>query len=130
MTRLFPCFLLSVVSAWSQAVIIGPSTQTAPYSNNYLYFNKMHWAGTWAAGLAYNSQDVVTLNGLGYVSIAPLNIGNPPATSPLWWTPLPGTPGPTGPAGPGGGVVLTSTYNFTPQTITTPLTAGVQRRSP
>lgn len=113
---------------WGQAVIIGPSIQTAPYSNNYLYFNKMHWAGNWASNLPYSSQDVVTLGGVvAYVSLAPLNIGNPPATSPTWWTPLPGTPGPIGPPGPAsGGAVLTTPYNFTPQTITSPaLTGGV-----
>jgi Pectate lyase superfamily protein len=116
--------ILSTLSAWGQAVIIGPSIQTPPYSNNYLYFNKMHWAGNWAGNLPYNSQDVVNFGGAGYVSLSPLNFGHTPSTSPTWWTLLPGPPGPVGPAGPAV-ELLSSTYNFPPQTFTTPITGGV-----
>lgn len=124
MTRFALLLALSTLSAWGQAVVIGPSTQAAPYSNNYLYFNKMHWAGNWQSDLVYNSQDVVNLGGVSYVSLSPLNVGHPPTTSPTWWNTLPGSPGPAGPPAPAA-EVLSTTFNFPPQTITAPLTAGV-----
>jgi hypothetical protein len=84
--RLFLSLFLFAAIAWGQAVVVGPSIQNAPYSNNYLYFNKLHWAGNWAADQYYNSQDMVNLGSVGYVSLSPLNIGNSPDVSPAWWS--------------------------------------------
>jgi hypothetical protein len=109
---------ISSAAGWAQAVI-GP--QQPPITINSLYFNKMHWAGPWVGTAAYNSQDVVTVAGLGYVSLQPLNVGQPPATSPIWWVALPaGAPGPPGPPGTGSEV---PPLPFS-QTISTPLVGG------
>jgi hypothetical protein len=76
--------------AWGQAVVTPPPASST--SNNSLYYNKMHWAGTWNATVTYNSQDVVGSAGISYVSLVPLNVGNAPSTALTWWTPLPNAP--------------------------------------
>jgi hypothetical protein len=80
----------SYIPARGQAVVTPPPASST--SNNSLYYNKMHWAGTWSATVTYNSQDVVSVGGVGYVSLVPLNLNNPPSTSLQWWVPLPNSP--------------------------------------
>lgn len=83
--------LLCVVlasTAFGQA--IQPGTQTdqpnqIAVTTSWLYANKMHYAGAWSSSTSYNAQDVVTYNGLTYVSLAVLNQNNTPSTSMLWW---------------------------------------------
>lgn len=58
-------------------------------TNSYLYLNKLHYAGTWSAIVIYNSQDVVFSASVPYISIQVSNLNNAPASSPLWWTPVP-----------------------------------------
>ena len=44
-------------------------------------------APVWVAGQTYGAGTVVQLGGVGYVSQAASNVGNDPATSPLYWSP-------------------------------------------
>lgn len=90
----------ALVLAWAgllfSQIIVNPGAPTNnPFqtnvSTNYLYFNKLHWAGGWAPGTAYNSQDVVSYSGGTYVSLAALNTGNTPSSSPTWWVQWPGS---------------------------------------
>ncbi len=56
---------------------------------NALNAGKLHYAGTYAGGTTYNNSDVVLASGIAYISIQAANTGNTPASSALWWTPLP-----------------------------------------
>jgi hypothetical protein len=58
------------------------------------------YRGTWAAGTAYATGDVVVADGLGYTARA-RSTGKPPATNPATWGSL-GANGPAGPTGPTG----------------------------
>jgi hypothetical protein len=80
-------------SAWGQAIQNPNQPTNQPgqlnITNQYLYFNKMHWAGAWSGATTYNSQDVVTLNGNAYVSLQAANLNNNPTLSPSFWATLP-----------------------------------------
>jgi hypothetical protein len=120
-------FLLLAVSAaaWAQAVVPPPASSM---TNEYLYYNKMHWAGTYVPTATYNSQDVVVENNVAYVSLVALSLGHDPATSPAWWTPLPNSGSSSGSSS---WLTLQNTpfadvrpYNFAPQSPGGSLVSG------
>jgi hypothetical protein len=80
----------------AQTVTIGPSTQNinqVSVSTAYLYYNKLHFAGTWSGSLTYNSQDLVIYSGASYVSLQVANLNENPASASLYWVVLPGSGG-------------------------------------
>lgn len=115
----FPALFLIAVSAFPQAVTNGPSTVNVgqvTVSPAYLYYAKMHYAGTWSAGLTYSSQDVVIFGGVTFISLQTGNLNITPGTDATFWQQIAGaggggggggTPTFTGDCGNGGTTVLT-----------------------
>ncbi len=90
----------ALVLAWAgllfSQIIVNPGAPTNnPFqtnvSTNWLYLNKVHYAGAWTAGATYNAQDLVLYSGTAYISLQALNTGNTPPTSPLWWVQFAGS---------------------------------------
>lgn len=110
--------LLLATYAFPQAVTNGPSTVNVgqvTVSPSYLYYAKMHYAGTWSAGLTYSSQDVVIFGGVTFISLQTGNLNITPGTDATFWQQIAGagggggggTPTFTGDCGNGGTTVLT-----------------------
>ena len=114
------------------STLVPPSPES--FTNEWLYYNKMHWAGTWSATTTYNSQDLVARNNVGYISLVPLNIGNDPATSPAFWVPLPSQSAPPPSADwltlANAPVWDARRYNFAPQSPGGTLTGGISNTIP
>lgn len=55
-------------------------------TTNYLYYNKMRFAGTWSALTTYGVQDVVIYSGAAFVSLTTANLNATPSANSASWT--------------------------------------------
>ena len=94
--KLLGSILLAGLAACS---LDGQAIQTQPQGSpqnqifitpQWLYANKVHYAGTWSATTVYNSQDLVFVGGVAYISLQTANLNNNPAALGLWWVAVPG----------------------------------------
>lgn len=97
----FAAALLAITAGLSAQALQYPAQPANPsgqvsVTTSWLYWNKMHYAGTWSATTVYNSQDLVIYGGAPYVSLETSNLDNNPASAGLWWVALPGGSGGAG----------------------------------
>ncbi len=90
----FLALLLIAAPAFPQAISNPGSPTNNPnqinVTTNYLYLQKMHYAGAWSASTTYSSQDVVTYSSSTYVSLQAGNLNITPGTNILYWIALGG----------------------------------------
>lgn len=92
MKALRAAFLAVFLATVSLAQTITLPTAPAPnyVSNNWLFFNKVRWAGAWSSTTTYNPQDMVTNAGYTFVSLSAANLNNTPtAGGTIYWAKLP-----------------------------------------
>lgn len=92
--KILALLLLSTSLASAQSIQWGVSP-SSPSTSSIL---RMHYAGAWLVGTAYNEQDVVSYSGSTYISMVGSNTGHLPSTLGFFWQSL------GGPGGVGAGV--------------------------
>ncbi len=94
---------LLILTCW--ITMVRAQTQAPTQSRTYVAY-----VGSYDAGTVYNLNDMVSSGESFYISLAPENVGNAPATSVSAWELMstgPGIPGPAGPQGAAGAEGLT-----------------------